>query len=298
MPTAAASFFIFIISLFATQNEFKFDGHLHCSCPPEAPTTVPYMIEFHKDRHMTAMAITNHEPGSIYADIEAANHSFVSPNEFYLDPEFPVLPGLEWSSRSLHVLIYWDPRNYNDVRNLILYNDTYKNIFWDSGICRENQVYSNLSSIVHDLGGILGVAHYEGTVASNIADRDAGCVVPTLEFLYQEANFDFISVFNGLMMTYDFTAKSYANNYGIPKITGSDWHTGEETYVMVPTTIYADNATNVDIWQAIKDGKTDVIFDMDDVTTSLGGGIIAAIISGVISVFFFIVISIRKCFKK
>lgn len=297
MKRLTCAFLIFTLLTLSDANVvFKFDGHTHCNVTPEAEVTPTQTIEWHKNLGLTSMAITNHAPAYLTRPLGEVEQIFVSDAVLQTDPSFPIIPGLEWSTMGSHLLIYWPPENYSFIRPLLLDDPKYELFHMNAG-CHPFEDVTKIAALVHELGGLVGVAHFSLTVVENTV-KDAGCRVPDLDEYFGAGKFDFIEVFNGVAFTPDMVAYNYAAEHGITMISGTDIHTLKEEYAMIPTTIYATDFTAQAIFDAIKRGDTDVQFDIDEAKTSLSYTSIAMIIAGGIFILIVVVWICVACYKR
>lgn len=277
----------------------QLDAHSHYRTGWDAPITVKESIAWHKDHGYTAAAFTEHSPWM--TDPRPVDEIFLPYDTMNIDPTLPVLPGIEWTARSLHVVVLFEPATYNDFRISKLTDDpTFKRVFWSFPICSNITEYCELAQKTHEIGGLLGVAHYSITVAENALNKD-GCPVEKLDALYDQCHFDFVEVGNTVM---DPVAFEFAKKRHLPMTAGSDVHDFQEKWDRQAPVAYTfvdlpDGTTEItpqDIFLAIKANSTRVPFGAKEVGKS-ARNVLVIIIASVAAAFTALAVTLG-CKKK
>jgi hypothetical protein len=246
---------------------YKFDSHSHFRLGWDKPKTIPASFEWHRERNFDTFAFTEHT--SWLTDPRPFDEVFIPYDQLDLEHKMmPVIPGIEWSSRSLHATIYFRPSTYDTVRMRI--KNEFYNEFFDVGTCRDLDAYKQIANVTHQLGGLIALAHYSLTVLNNAMLGDDGCKVYTLEEVYDYCDFDLLEVANTI---FDLKAYDFAKTYKIAMLAGTDIHNFNDKYKrqepVVFTYVDAQNFTAEAIFNALVVGNTSVKFDHSAIFNTL-----------------------------
>lgn len=262
--------FVAFISFFAnnaTSIELKVDTHSHVRIEWDQPITINASIEWHKLHGFDAVAFTEHSPW--LNDPRPFDDLWLPLERIEIDPDMPVIPGIEWTLRSLHVAVLFRPSTYEAARVQIRDNVTVHDIMYDYGICRDLTLYCQMADVTHDLGGILGVAHYSLTVLNNFQKGSDGCHVDSLEDIYSQCHFDFVEVGNTIM---DPIAYYFAKDNNYPMVAGTDVHDFDDEWdrqaPVAYTIVNATSKTPEAIFDAIQKGNVYVDYNFESISNS------------------------------
>lgn len=244
--------------------------------------TLDDSVSWHKERGFDAMAITNHDhltPPDRIRQLESIH-------------DFTIIPGLEWSSREMHILAFFNPDTYDDLYMNITEDE--RRVFENSGICVPPDYRMYFMSIVHKYGGLVGVAHPTLRLLEKMSNGYIfePCDTPGLVYM-RDAGIDFVEVANTIP---DHLADTFADKFSVVKTAGTDVHEVSAGIVVAKTLIdIGDQPVSARaLFEGIKAGNVTIEYSSwwgalsDDVRKYLALIVMGIVVLALFNCFFFI----------